>query len=159
MVINSDNSFTFSMEDRLPYNAWSHVLAGETFGYLATDAGTGHMWYLNARENKINRWLNDSLTTSGTETLKVVSGNAEYSLFAAGDGCRCDVTYGFGWAEWKKTIDGVTYTTTASCRRVLQHAFLSSRPAALATQEVVPPWRSPISPISSSIPTPRRASM
>ncbi|SHH48939.1 cyclic beta-1,2-glucan synthetase [Sporobacter termitidis DSM 10068] len=110
---NSDNSFTFTINGQLPYNAWCHTLANEAFGYIATDAGTGHMWHLNARENKINRWLNDSLTTCGTETLKLVKDSAEISLFAAGDGLKCAVTYGFGWAEWKKTIDGATYTTTA----------------------------------------------
>ncbi len=38
---------------------------------------------------------------------------AKYSLFAAADGCRCTVTYGFGWAEWRKDIDGRTFTTKA----------------------------------------------
>ena len=88
------------------------MLANESYGYLATDAGTGHMWHRNARENKVNRWLNDSLTTEGTERLQLVRGNAVTSLFAA-DGCPCTVTYGFGWAQWKKTIAGETYTTTA----------------------------------------------
>jgi cyclic beta-1,2-glucan synthetase len=110
---NEDNSFTFTVDGRLPHNAWSHVLSNETYGYLATDAGTGHMWHLNARENKINRWLNDSLTTDGTEKLRIIRNNAEISLFADNDGCRCEITYGFGWSAWKKTISGVTVTTTA----------------------------------------------
>ena len=110
---NEDNSFTFTVDGRLPNTAWSHVLANASYGFLASDAGTGHMWHMNARENKINRWLNDSLTTDGTERLKIVRNGAETSLFAENDGCRCRVTYGFGWAEWKKTISGVTFTTTA----------------------------------------------
>jgi cyclic beta-1,2-glucan synthetase len=110
---NDDNSFTFQIDGQLPHNAWSHMLANESFGYLATDAGTGHMWHLNARENKINRWLNDSLTTDGTEKLMLVSGGTEYSLFAANDGWPVTVTYGFGWARWEKTIGGARYTTTA----------------------------------------------
>ncbi len=97
----------------MPYNAWSHVLTNQKFGYLATDAGTGHMWHLNARENKINRWLNDSLTTEGTERLMILKNNTEYSLFASDDDWPTSVTYGFGWAEWKKSIDGVAFTTTA----------------------------------------------
>jgi cyclic beta-1,2-glucan synthetase len=116
---NDDNSFSFNIRGRLPYNAWSHMLANEDFGYLATDAGTGHMWHRNARENKLNSWLNDSLTTVGTERLELLAGGEgapageKISLFAAPDGYDCRVTYGFGWAEWKKNIGGVEYTTTA----------------------------------------------
>ncbi len=109
---NSDNSFTFESGE-MPKNAWSHMLANETFGYIATDAGTGHMWHLNARENKINRWLNDSLTTDGTEKLEVSINGSNLSLFAAPDGNQCSVTYGFGWAEWKKQIGGAIFKTTA----------------------------------------------
>ncbi len=109
---NDDNSFTFDVGE-MPKNAWSHMLANETFGYLATDAGTGHMWHLNARENKINRWLNDSLTTDGTERLTVTHDGKSLSLFAAPDGCPCEVTYGFGWAEWKKSIGTAVFKTTA----------------------------------------------
>ena len=109
---NADNSFTFKTGS-LPKNAWSHMLANETFGYLATDAGTGHMWHLNARENKINRWLNDSLSTDGTEKLSVTIGGGSISLFAAPDGFPCSVTYGFGWAEWKKQIGETVFKTTA----------------------------------------------
>jgi cyclic beta-1,2-glucan synthetase len=110
---NSDNSFTFEICGTLPYNAWSHMLSNASFGYLATDAGTGHMWHLNARENKINHWLNDSLATIGTERLEYCANGVKFSLFAAADGFPCTVTYGFGWAEWKKAIDGRTFTTKA----------------------------------------------
>ncbi len=110
---NDDNSFTFDMDGRLPLNAWSHLLSNGTYGYIATDAGTGHMWYLNARENPINRWLNDSLTTSGTEHLCLLTDDSPVSLFAEPDGRHCSITYGFGWACWRKTIGSVTVTTTA----------------------------------------------
>ena len=110
---NKDNSFSFDVSGRLPNNAWSHMLANEAFGFLATDAGTGHMWHQNARENKLNRWLNDSLATIGTERLELQRSGVKYSLFAAADGCVCTVTYGFGWAEWKKSIDGRTFITKA----------------------------------------------
>ena len=109
---DDENSFTFQT-GRLPGNAWSHMLANESFGYLATDAGTGHMWHRNARENKINRWLNDSLTTDGTERLTVFSDDRQISLFAELDGCECAVTYGFGWARWQKKIGQAVITTTA----------------------------------------------
>ncbi|MEL4105895.1 glucoamylase family protein [Oscillospiraceae bacterium WX1] len=108
---NDDNSVTFS--GRLPENAWSQMLSNEHFGFLATDAGTGHLWHENARENKINKWQNDSLRTLGTEKLALLTATGPVSLFASPDGPDCAVTYGFGWAAWKKEIDGVLYTTTA----------------------------------------------
>lgn len=110
---NTDNSFSFDIAGRLPHVAWSHMLANDSFGYLATDAGSGHMWHLNARENKVNRWLNDALATEGTEKLELVHDGIKTSLFAASDGFACRVTYGFGWVEWKKRIGDATYTTTA----------------------------------------------
>jgi cyclic beta-1,2-glucan synthetase len=116
---NDDNSVSFEVRGELPHNAWSHMLANDRFGYLATDAGTGHLWHQNARENKLNSWLNDSLATAGTEKLELVSGGNKgspsdrVSLFAAPDGYECRVTYGFGWAEWRKNIGDSVFVTTA----------------------------------------------
>ncbi|NLM84229.1 MAG: hypothetical protein GX189_05910 [Clostridiales bacterium] len=110
---DEENSFVFTVSGKLPPNAWSHVLANERFGFVATDAGTGHLWHINARENKINQWRNDSLLTLGTETLSAFISGRPVSLFAAEDGFTCRVTYGFGWAEWRKTIGDVQFTTTA----------------------------------------------
>ena len=110
---NDDNSFTFSMHDALSHNAWSHILANKDFGFLATDCGTGMMWHKNSRENKINRWTNDSLQSRGSEKLELWHDGAKHSLFAAPDGCDCTVTYGFGFARWEKTIAGAEITVTA----------------------------------------------
>lgn len=110
---NDDNTFTFNMQGKLPHNAWSHLLASNSFGFVATDAGIGHMWHLNARENKINRWLNDSLATQGAEKLELLQNGTRISLFSDNDGLPCSVTYGFGWAEWKKEIGGATFATKA----------------------------------------------
>jgi len=107
------NSFVFTFRGELPPNAWSHLLTNPRFGYLATDAGTGHMWHINARENKINAWRNDALAVLGTETLTLLRGEERISLFAAPDGYACAVTYGFGWARWQKTAGDLTVTTTA----------------------------------------------
>jgi cyclic beta-1,2-glucan synthetase len=110
---NDDNSFTFKIQGELPQVAWSHMLSNGRYGYLATDAGTGHMWHLNARENKINRWSNDALSTSGTEKLELWQAGTKTSLFASPDGHECSVTYGFGYARWIKRIGGSRFVTTA----------------------------------------------
>ena len=132
---NADNSFTFEA-GQLPDNAWSHMLSNETFGYLATDAGTGHMWHQNARENKINRWLNDSLTTDGTEKLNVTIDGKSISLFAAPDGYHTTVTYGFGWAEWNKQIGGALFKTTAFVPRDINARVLIIEAEGLSDIEV-----------------------
>ncbi|MDR3278260.1 MAG: hypothetical protein LBT12_05745 [Oscillospiraceae bacterium] len=110
---NDDNSFSFEVCGELPRNAWSHVLANDRFGSLATDAGTGHLWHLNARENRLNAWKNDSLATEGTEKLELLTDGEKISLFAANDGRACRVTYGFGYAVWEKQIGDTRIKTTS----------------------------------------------
>lgn len=110
---NPDNSFTFSLSHTLPPRAWGNMLTSGSFGYFATDCGTGHMWYKNARECKVNRWLNDPLATRGTETLELHTGHARYSLFASPGDDVCRITYDFGTATWEKKIEDVTIQTTA----------------------------------------------
>lgn len=57
----------------LPPRAWSNVLTNGRFGFLATDAGTGHLWYRNAHTGRINRWLCDPWVLRGTETLRMTT--------------------------------------------------------------------------------------
>jgi cyclic beta-1,2-glucan synthetase len=103
---NDDNSVSFDTHGRLPYNAWSHMLANSEYGFVATDAGTGHMWHLNARENKINSWLNDSLATDGTEKLAAARFRGRKFPFSApGLSTKCRVTYRFRMGRMeRKTI-------------------------------------------------------
>ena len=110
---DSDLSFVVETGGSLPPTAWSSILTNGMFGYIATDCGTGHMWHINARENKVNVWLNDPLTTDGTEQIRVTVGERKYSVFADADGIGCKIRYGFGFAEWEKEIGGVKIKTTA----------------------------------------------
>ncbi|MBE6948307.1 MAG: hypothetical protein E7456_00460 [Ruminococcaceae bacterium] len=110
---NDDLSITFKVNGELPQRAWTNILTNDVFGYIATDAGTGHMWHLNSRENKINRWLNDPQAVEGTERLLWRNGDKCVSLFAAEDGYECDVTFGFGYARWDKHIEGHRFSVIA----------------------------------------------
>ncbi|MEG2367429.1 MAG: glucoamylase family protein, partial [Oscillospiraceae bacterium] len=109
---NSDNSFTFYVNHSLPPRAWGNMLTNGSFGFFATDCGTGHMWFKNARELPINRWLCDPLATVGTEAL-VLDTPPRRSLFATADDENCEVTFGFGYAQWKKKIGDFSIKTTA----------------------------------------------
>ncbi|MBR6259259.1 MAG: hypothetical protein IKR21_03520, partial [Oscillospiraceae bacterium] len=95
-------SFSFTVCGALPETAWQHVLANGRMGFLTTDAGTGFMWYENAREGRISPWENDHLKTCGAEDIRVAANGRTASLFAREDGFLCRVTYGFGWASWEK---------------------------------------------------------
>lgn len=106
---NPDGSFSFLVNRSLPPRAWGNMLTNGRFGFFATDCGTGHMWYGNSREYRINRWLCDSLATSGTESLSL---NGE-TVFASPLDRDCRVTFGFGWVSWEKTIGGVPVTAEA----------------------------------------------
>ncbi|MDD4715370.1 MAG: glucoamylase family protein [Oscillospiraceae bacterium] len=108
-----DKSVRFETGSTMPPLAWSHILSNPHFGYLATDAGTGHLWRENARENQLIPWNNDPLAVYGPERLALREGGEEISLFAAGDGYPCTVTYGFGYAVWEKRVGERTLKTTA----------------------------------------------
>jgi len=104
-----DGGFSFYVNHSLPPRTWGNILTNGRFGFFATDCGTGHMWYKNAREYRINRWLCDSVTTHGTETLEA----SRQSLFAAPDDTDCLVSFGFGYARWEKSLGGAKVRTTA----------------------------------------------
>ena len=95
----------------LPPRAWSNVLTNGRFGFLATDAGTGHLWYRNAHTGRINRWLCDPWVLRGAETLRMTTRTGAVSLFD--DDGHARVEYGFGWAAWERTVDGMSVRVTA----------------------------------------------
>ena len=95
----------------LPPRAWSNVLTNGHFGFLATDAGTGHLWYRNAHTGRINRWLCDPWVLRGTETLRMAARAGAVSLFD--DDGQVRVEYGFGWAAWERSVDGMSVRVTA----------------------------------------------
>ncbi|MDR0951972.1 MAG: hypothetical protein LBM18_03525 [Oscillospiraceae bacterium] len=105
---NKDNSFEFYVNSSLPPRAWSNMLTNGRFGFLATDCGTGHLWFENAREYHINRWQNDVFTCDGTEKL-LISGRSAFC--APGESAK--VTYGFGFAKWERALEGASIETLA----------------------------------------------
>ncbi len=87
--------------------AWSHVLANSHFGYLATDTGSGHMWFYNSRENKLNEWTNDVLSCDGPEDIRINVSGESISVFGG------RVTYEPGSAVWERSFPGLSVKTTA----------------------------------------------
>lgn len=95
----------------LPAVVWSHPLSNRGFGYLATDSGSGYVWYYNARENKICEWVNDPLAVAGPETLEVLVDGEAHSLFARDEQSR--VRFLPGAAIWERELPGLRTRLTA----------------------------------------------
>ncbi len=112
-VYNPDGSFSFSTGGSLPAAAWSNLLVNENLGMVSADSGSGYMWYLNARENRINSWTNDTLTIDGEERIQLIFLEGAVSLFSANDNYDCTVTHGFGYTTWEKNLGQGTVKTTA----------------------------------------------
>ena len=109
----ADGSFVFLVNRSLPARVWSNILTNGSFGYLAADSGCGNMWAKNAREKRINRWMNDPHAVRGPETLEYIGGSGRCSVFADDDGIPCRVHFGFGTATWEKSFGAAGIRCTA----------------------------------------------
>ncbi|MEY8402633.1 glucoamylase family protein [Oscillospiraceae bacterium 44-34] len=96
---------------RLPPVGWSQVLCNPEFGWVTDETGAGFLWSGgNSREGRLTPWNNDPLAVGGQETVMVSLDGREHSVFAAGDGLACTVTYGPGFARWEKELPGASLT-------------------------------------------------
>ena len=102
----------FSVGDGLPPRCWSNILTGGGLGWIAADAGTGSLWYENARECPVIPWTGDPLSAAGPERLFAVIDGTPVSLFAS-PGEDGAVTFGYGEAVWEKRAGDVTLRLTA----------------------------------------------
>lgn len=110
---DKDGTFRFYVNQSLPQRAWQNMLCNNHFGYLATDCGTGHLWYRNAREHQITPWLCQPSDVFGPERLMLETGGVLHSLFATADDGVCRVNYDFGTAVWERRFADITVRTTA----------------------------------------------
>lgn len=108
---DKDGSFTFTTERGIGPLAWCHVLTNGGLGWLAADCGTFGLWIDNARESRLLPWINDPLRAEGSERIYLRLKNNLTGVFAQADDIGCRVTYGYGWAEWEKTISGTRVVT------------------------------------------------
>ncbi|MDR1564482.1 MAG: hypothetical protein LBS74_05955 [Oscillospiraceae bacterium] len=60
------NAVEIKEKPKLP---WCIVLANDAFGTLISDCGLGFSWAVNARENKLTPWYNDTRSDNGGELL------------------------------------------------------------------------------------------
>ena len=105
------DTVTIRCGKRLPPVGWSHVLCNSDFGWLTDETGAGFLWAGgNSREGKLTPWVNDPLAVGGQEKIMVNLNGQDFSVFAAGDGLPCTVTYRPGLARWEKKLPGASLT-------------------------------------------------
>ena len=109
----SEDGFDFYVNHSLPPRSWALPLTNGRFGYLATDCGTGHLWYGNAREAQLTPWRGLASATEGPERITLEHGGMAWPLFAAPEDRACRVRYAPGVAVWEKRCGALTVRTTA----------------------------------------------
>ena len=109
----SGRSFQFDAGDALPRRPWQQVLTNGRLSYLASDCGSGNLWFQNAREMPIDPPPALPEAVAGGELLWAETARGPVSLFAANDGRPCRVSFSPGLAVWEKEIAGRRVKTSA----------------------------------------------
>ncbi|MGB6846109.1 MAG: glucoamylase family protein [Candidatus Acidiferrales bacterium] len=50
---------------------WINVIANPSFGFLASESGSGHTWSINSRENELTPWSNDPVVDPPGEAIYI----------------------------------------------------------------------------------------
>ena len=87
-----EGTFTVGTAPRLP---WCHILANPTFGTLLSDDSLGFTWAVNARENKLTPWQNDTASDNRGELLLLRADGIIHDLVWGST-----ATYGAGFARY-----------------------------------------------------------
>ena len=75
-----NGAFAITEKPEVP---WCHVLANLDFGTLVESGALGCTWAVNARENKLTPWFNDTRTGNRGELLFLRVKNEVYDLIQA----------------------------------------------------------------------------
>lgn len=100
----SGEKFIISHNGENPVVPWSHILASPSFGTLVTDRALGFTWAVNARENKLTPWSNDTMSDLRGEMLIVKIGRHFFDLCL-----NSRVTYTPSSAEYESEAEGIRF--------------------------------------------------
>ncbi|MBO5556348.1 MAG: hypothetical protein J5927_04110, partial [Oscillospiraceae bacterium] len=117
-------TFRFTVRDDLPGRAWQMPLTNGRLGCLLTESGPAALWLDNAREMRLLPPQTDLRTVGGGEALWIELDGRAYSLFAANDGCRCQVFWEPGQARWEKELPSRRICTSCFVDRALDLRIL-----------------------------------
>lgn len=105
----SEDSFIITHNKENPIVPWSHIIANPVFGTLVTDRGLGFTWAINARENKLTSWSNDTTADLRGEMILVKIGQRIYDLCL-----NAYVTYSPSKAVYESEAEGLRFKVTVS---------------------------------------------
>ena len=98
-------------QEKLP-TVWSHILANKKFGTLVTESMGGYTWYQNSRLNRLTAWNNNPVTDTPSEILYLQDKESKKIWSMGLNPCTDDndynVIYGFGYAKYMHTTNGIT---------------------------------------------------
>lgn len=86
---------------------WTHVVANQRAGFIATESGAGCTWTVNSRENRLTPWSNDPVRDPHGEALYLRDRDRRVywspTPGPAGPPVTHEVRYGFGYARYQQT--------------------------------------------------------
>lgn len=101
----TEDAFIMSHEKENPLVPWSHIIATPTFGTLVTDKALGFTWAINARENKLTPWSNDTVLDLRGEMIIAKIGQRYHDLCL-----NAKVTYNPHSAIYESEAEGIRFT-------------------------------------------------
>ncbi len=100
---------------------WANVIASETAGFVATEAGPGFTWRGNSRLNRLTPWSNDPVCDPQGEAIYIR--DDEHEVFwsptpapVPGSGAY-EVRHGFGATTWRHPSADLDHEVTAFVTR------------------------------------------
>ncbi len=92
-----------------PQLPWCHALSNMSFGTLVSDMSLGYTFAVNAAENKLTPWFNDTRTDNRGELLLLKYNGKIYDLALGADATFTDEA-----AVYTGSIEELTYSLTVS---------------------------------------------
>jgi cyclic beta-1,2-glucan synthetase len=91
---------------------WLNVIANRSFGTQVSEAGSGHTWSENSRENQLTPWSNDPVTDPAGEALYVRDDDTNDLWCAQSAPIRCEgstyvTRHGAGYSRFEHVRDGI----------------------------------------------------
>ena len=100
----TDQSVVIPKAEKKPYLPWSFVLSNASFGTMASDKSLGFTWAVNAHENKLTPWTNDTAADNRGELLLLLLDGVYYDL------CRgATAEFSPDRAVWRGKVGGISY--------------------------------------------------
>ena len=97
--------------DAIPPAPWVNIVAHPTFGFAASDLGTGFTWSANSHDNRLTPWRNDPVSDPQGEALYLrdeESGRVwSATPLPAGGGQPYTVRHGHGYSAYEHARDGI----------------------------------------------------